>query len=144
MSGDDTRLRVTLRSTLRRRAALGRRDRAAIHAVIDEALVCHVAFVEKAEPVVLPTIAWRVDDWLYLHGAASSRLLAEVREAEAVCVSITLVEMASCSRGRRCDALCTTAWWCYLDAARQSSRRPPRSQRCSRWSTSSPREGRCM
>lgn len=43
-------------------------DRAAVHAVLDEALVCHVGWVQDGLPVVLPQLHARRGDVLYLHG----------------------------------------------------------------------------
>ena len=37
-------------------------DRAAVHAVLDEALICHLGLVADGEPLVLPTIHARVGD----------------------------------------------------------------------------------
>jgi nitroimidazol reductase NimA-like FMN-containing flavoprotein (pyridoxamine 5'-phosphate oxidase superfamily) len=48
-------------------------DRAAVHAVLDEALVCHVAFVLDGAPVVLPTVHARIGDRLYIHGSSGGR-----------------------------------------------------------------------
>src|SRR3954451_3222038 len=48
-------------------------DRAAVHAVLDEALVCHLAFVLDGAPVVLPTVHARRGDRLYVHGSSGGR-----------------------------------------------------------------------
>jgi nitroimidazol reductase NimA-like FMN-containing flavoprotein (pyridoxamine 5'-phosphate oxidase superfamily) len=48
-------------------------DRATAHAVLDEALVCHVGVVVDGRPVVLPQPHARVDDVLCLHGSAGAR-----------------------------------------------------------------------
>ncbi|PBC71291.1 nitroimidazol reductase NimA-like FMN-containing flavoprotein (pyridoxamine 5'-phosphate oxidase superfamily) [Streptomyces sp. TLI_235] len=69
-------------------------DRAAVHAVLDAAWVCHLGFVADGEPVVLPTIYARVGDALYLHGSTGSRPLrgAGADEGLPVCVTVTLVD----------------------------------------------------
>jgi|CXWK01.1.fsa_nt_gi nitroimidazol reductase NimA-like FMN-containing flavoprotein (pyridoxamine 5'-phosphate oxidase superfamily) len=86
------RIAQTPRTTLRRRADRGCRDRTAIHAIVDEALVAHVGFMEGGVPVVVPVFPWRIDSWLYLHGAANSRLLAQVASGNELCVSVALVD----------------------------------------------------
>ena len=48
-------------------------DRAAVHAVLDEALVCHLAFVLDGAPVALPTVHARIGDRLYVHGSSGGR-----------------------------------------------------------------------
>ncbi|MDQ3527000.1 MAG: pyridoxamine 5'-phosphate oxidase family protein [Actinomycetota bacterium] len=68
-------------------------DRAAVHAVLDEALVCHVGFVVDGQPVVLPQLHARVDDTLYLHGSTGARgLTAASNGGLDVCVTATLTD----------------------------------------------------
>ena len=68
-------------------------DRAAVHAVLDEALVCHVGFVVDGQPVVLPQLHARVDDTLYLHGSTGARgLRAAADGGLEVCVTATLTD----------------------------------------------------
>lgn len=68
-------------------------DRAAVHAVLDEAVLCHVAFVVDGRPVVLPQLHARVDDDLYLHGSSGGRMLRAARGVGLpVCVTVTLVD----------------------------------------------------
>jgi nitroimidazol reductase NimA-like FMN-containing flavoprotein (pyridoxamine 5'-phosphate oxidase superfamily) len=65
-------------------------DRAAVHAALDEAVLCHVAFVADGLPVVLPQLHVRVGETLYLHGSTGARAM---RESQAdgldVCVTVT-------------------------------------------------------
>jgi len=68
-------------------------DRAAAHAVLDEAYHCALAFTVDGEPRVLPTLHVRVGDTLYLHGSTGSRPLLAARGAGLpVCVSVTLLD----------------------------------------------------
>lgn len=68
-------------------------DRAAVHAVLDEALVCHVGFVVDGQPVVLPQLHARVDDTLYLHGSTGARGLRAAADGGLnVCVTATLTD----------------------------------------------------
>ncbi len=68
-------------------------DRAAVHAVLDEAVVCHVGFVVDGRPVVLPQLHARVGDVLYLHGSTGARALRTARgEGLDVCVTVTLLD----------------------------------------------------
>ncbi|MFF1380894.1 pyridoxamine 5'-phosphate oxidase family protein [Streptomyces sp. NPDC058308] len=50
-------------------------DRETVHAILDEAYVCHLGFVRDGAPVVLPTLYGRVGDRLYVHGSTGSRPL---------------------------------------------------------------------
>src|SRR3954469_17040045 len=80
-------------------------DRAAVHAVLDEALICHLGVIAHGEPLVLPTIHARVGDIFYLHGSTGAGV---VRLAEAaggslgVCVTVTLLDGLGLG-GRRCE-----------------------------------------
>jgi nitroimidazol reductase NimA-like FMN-containing flavoprotein (pyridoxamine 5'-phosphate oxidase superfamily) len=68
-------------------------DRAAVHAVLDEATVCHVGFVVDGRPVVLPQLHVRVGDDLYLHGSTGARALRTAADdGLEVCVTVTLVD----------------------------------------------------
>jgi nitroimidazol reductase NimA-like FMN-containing flavoprotein (pyridoxamine 5'-phosphate oxidase superfamily) len=80
---------MTDRTTLRRKPARGSHDRAVIDAILDEAIVCHVAF---PGPVVLPTTHVRVGDTLYLHGSAANHMLKTLAGGCEVCVAVTLLD----------------------------------------------------
>src|SRR4051794_19298836 len=68
-------------------------DRAAAHAILDEAYDCAVGFVLDGEPRVLPTLHVRVGDTLYLHGSTGGRFgLAARGDGVRVCVSVTLLD----------------------------------------------------
>ena len=80
------------RTTVKRLPARGAYDAATIRAIIDEALLCHVGFVVDGQPFVIPTIHTRIDDTLYFHGSAASRMLRSLREGVDACVTITLLD----------------------------------------------------
>lgn len=68
-------------------------DREAVHAVLDEAVVCSVGFVVDGAPVVLPQLHARSGDRLYLHGSTGARALRTARDGGLpVCVTVTLVD----------------------------------------------------
>lgn len=67
-------------------------DRAAAYQILDEGFICHVGFVVDGQPFVIPTGYGRVDDNLYIHGSAASRMLRRVDEGVAVCVTVTLLD----------------------------------------------------
>ena len=85
-------LETTTRTRVRRLPKRGSYDLATIHAVLDEALVCHVGFVVDGMPAVIPTIHWRDGDVLYVHGSAASRMLRSLRDGVDACVTVTLVD----------------------------------------------------
>src|SRR5919198_1050725 len=85
-------LSPTERTRVRRLPARASYDRGAIHAILDEGLVCHVGFVNDGQPYVLPTAYARVGDALYLHGSAASRMLHGLRDGIPVCATVTLLD----------------------------------------------------
>ncbi|HEX7421527.1 MAG TPA: pyridoxamine 5'-phosphate oxidase family protein, partial [Thermoanaerobaculia bacterium] len=82
----------TERTTVKRLAKRGHYDRQTIVAILDEALICHLAFVIEGSPVVIPTIHTRVDDTLYFHGSAASRMLRSLKNGIEACVCVTLLD----------------------------------------------------
>lgn len=80
------------RTRVRRLPNRGAYDSTTIHAILDEAIVCHVGFVVDGSPVVIPTIHWREGDTLYLHGSAASRILRTLRDGVEACVTVTLLD----------------------------------------------------
>jgi nitroimidazol reductase NimA-like FMN-containing flavoprotein (pyridoxamine 5'-phosphate oxidase superfamily) len=85
-------LPVTERTRLRRRPARGAFDRATVYRILDEAFVCHVAFVVDGQPYAIPTGYARVGDVLYVHGSAASRMLRTLAQGIDVCVTVTLID----------------------------------------------------
>lgn len=63
-----------------------------LHAIIDESLIAHVAITNESGPVVIPMLAWRVDDCVYIHGANNSRLLRSLKQGVQTCLTFTLFD----------------------------------------------------
>lgn len=82
----------TQRTRLRRAPQRGSFDRNLAYSIIQEAMVCHVAFFVDEQPFCIPTIHARVDDHLYLHGAPASRLLKQLSKGVPICVTLTLID----------------------------------------------------
>ena len=67
-------------------------DRETVNAILDEALICHVGFVQDDAPFVIPTIHARVGDTLYFHGSPASRMLRLMKRGAPVTVTATLLD----------------------------------------------------
>ena len=63
-----------------------------IDAILDEALVCHLGFVDDGHPFVIPTVYARIGEQLYVHGSPASRALRTMRGGVPVCVTVTLLD----------------------------------------------------
>jgi nitroimidazol reductase NimA-like FMN-containing flavoprotein (pyridoxamine 5'-phosphate oxidase superfamily) len=82
----------TNRTTLKRLPKRGSFDRETVHQILDEAFICHVGFSVDGQPYVIPTGFGRIDDVLYIHGSAASRMLRSLETGVPVCVTVTLVD----------------------------------------------------
>ncbi|MEW2502067.1 pyridoxamine 5'-phosphate oxidase family protein [Amycolatopsis sp. NPDC047767] len=87
-----TSLSPTPRTTLGRKKNRAATDRATLHAVLDEALICHLGLVRDGTPLVLPTGYGRDGDTLYLHGSTGAASLRTAAQDLDVCVTVTLLD----------------------------------------------------
>jgi uncharacterized protein len=67
-------------------------DRARIDAILDEAIVCHVGFVDDGHPFVIPTLHARVGDIVYLHGSTASRMIRALAGGIPCSLTVTLLD----------------------------------------------------
>jgi len=79
----------TPRTRIRRLPKRGVYDREAVYAMLDEALVCHVAFVVDGEPHLIPTAIARLGDHVYIHGNRASRMLRHLAAGASACIAVT-------------------------------------------------------
>ena len=85
-------IKRTDKTKIRRLPKRGNYDRDVINGILDEAFICHVGFVVDGQPYVIPTGFARIDDVLYIHGSAASRMLRAVAEGVDACVTVTLID----------------------------------------------------
>src|ERR1700740_630800 len=82
----------TERTKVRRLPDRGKYDSESVYGILDEAFICHVGFVVDRQPYVIPTGFARVNDTLYIHGSAASRMLRTLADGVQVCVTVTLID----------------------------------------------------
>lgn len=88
-----TTYRQTARDTPTRYPDRAVYEAEAIHAVLDEALVCHVAYTLDGAPHVIPTLHVRHGHNLYIHGSTGARLMLAARSAPVpVSICVTLID----------------------------------------------------
>ena len=80
---------VTDRNRVKRLHERGRYDRASVHAILDAAMIAHIAYVIDGQPYCTPTAFWREGDHLYWHGSSASRMLRSQRGGLPVCLTVT-------------------------------------------------------
>jgi nitroimidazol reductase NimA-like FMN-containing flavoprotein (pyridoxamine 5'-phosphate oxidase superfamily) len=91
----ETAYRPTPRTTPTRYRERADYDRKTVHAILDEALICHLGYLSTGGPVVLPTTHARLGETLYLHGSTGSGPMLAAKAAPSglpVCVTATLVD----------------------------------------------------
>ena len=59
-----------------------------VHAIVDAAYICHIAFSDEHGAHCIPTACWREGGHLYIHGSNGSRMLKQLMAQDA-CVTIT-------------------------------------------------------
>jgi nitroimidazol reductase NimA-like FMN-containing flavoprotein (pyridoxamine 5'-phosphate oxidase superfamily) len=80
------------RNKLVRHPERGHYDRDTVYRIVDEALLCHVGFMQDGLPFVIPTLHARDGDRLLLHGSAASRMVKHLGAGNPACVTITLID----------------------------------------------------
>jgi hypothetical protein len=81
------------RTRLRRRRERGSYDRAAIDAILDEALIAHLGIVEPdGQPLVLPMLHARRGDVVYLHGSVAGRTMRALGAGTPACLTVSLLD----------------------------------------------------
>ena len=89
MDDDTSSYPIDRRNRVVRRHERGHYDKATVHAVLDAALVAHIAYVVDGQPFCTPTAFWREDDRLYWHGSSASRMVRFQAPGVPVCLTVT-------------------------------------------------------
>jgi hypothetical protein len=80
---------VSGRNRVKRLHERGFYDKAAVFAVLDAGLLCHVAYVMDGQPFCTPTLFWRDGDILYWHGSSASRMLRHLKVGTPACLTVS-------------------------------------------------------
>ncbi|MDI9866596.1 pyridoxamine 5'-phosphate oxidase family protein [Flectobacillus sp. DC10W] len=67
-------------------------DSEQIYSILDEGLVCQVAYVENSKPMMIPTGYCRIEDKLYIHGSVGSHFMRSLADGREVCISVSLLD----------------------------------------------------
>lgn len=79
------------RTKVKRAPQRGLYDKAAIYEVLDAAYLANIGFNYEDQPFVIPTLYGRLDDCLYIHGAASSRMIKAIIN-HPICLSVSMLD----------------------------------------------------
>lgn len=83
---------------VKRKHGRGRYDHATVHALLDSAMLCHVAYVIDGQPFCTPTFYWREGSRLYWHGSSASRMLRNLENGEPACLTVTHLDSLVAAR----------------------------------------------
>lgn len=79
------------RSKVKRVPKRGLYDKISIYKILDAAYLANIGFNYDAQPFVIPTLYGRLGNCLYIHGAASSRMLKAIVN-HPICLSVSMVD----------------------------------------------------
>lgn len=85
-------LSKTKRTMIKKGVHKASNDESKLHQIIDESLIAHVAILQDGAPIVIPMLAWRVANNVYIHGAKNSRLLKGLKTGVDTCLTFTLFD----------------------------------------------------
>lgn len=83
---------VTARNKAKRMRERATYDVETVHAMLDAALFCHIAYVVDGQPYCTPTLFWRRDNHVIWHGSVGSRMLREQVKHVEVCLTVTFLD----------------------------------------------------
>jgi nitroimidazol reductase NimA-like FMN-containing flavoprotein (pyridoxamine 5'-phosphate oxidase superfamily) len=83
---------ITDNTKITRLAKRGVYDVETIHAILDEALVCTVAYVNEGQPFQIPTGFARIGNTVYIHGSVGAWYMRQIAGGAPACISATLID----------------------------------------------------
>jgi hypothetical protein len=91
-STTSTEFTPTKKTRVTRKPDRARYDRETVYSILDQAFVCHIAFIAEGLPIVVPTNYVRVGDKLFLHGSMAGRMMKTLASGAPFCLSVTLLD----------------------------------------------------
>lgn len=89
---------ATALSDLTRKSDRGSHDKSDVYAILDAALVCHIAYTVDGQPFATPTLFWRNGDTLYWHGSSHGRMISCHAQGQRVCLTVTHLDALNLGR----------------------------------------------
>lgn len=92
MNKDNSQIQKTKRTTLNRLPKRGHYDTKTLYSILDSALICHVAYVYKGEPRVIPTAFARIENDFYIHGSRVAGNIKALASGITASISVTRLD----------------------------------------------------
>jgi len=84
---------ITDKTEITRLAKRGVYDKETVYSILDETLVCTIAYSNNDQPFQIPTGFCRVGDKIYIHGSVGSHYMRQLAEKKMpVCISTMLLD----------------------------------------------------
>lgn len=80
------------RTEIRRKPKRGVYDRGTINSILDEAVTCSLGIAVSGQPVVIPSLHVRIDEYVYVHGSTAGRTLQTLAGGEPACLMAMLLD----------------------------------------------------
>jgi nitroimidazol reductase NimA-like FMN-containing flavoprotein (pyridoxamine 5'-phosphate oxidase superfamily) len=90
---------ITSRNKAKRMRERAQYDVETVHALLDAALFCHIAYVVDDQPYCTPTSFWRRGNSVIWHGSVGSRMLREQVKHVDVCLTVSFLDSIVLTRG---------------------------------------------
>ncbi len=85
-------MKPTDKTSISRLAKRGSYDEAVIHAILDEAKICTVAYCQGDQPFQIPTGFVRIGNSVFIHGSVGSHFLLQIADGRKICLTATLLD----------------------------------------------------
>lgn len=79
---------VTARNRIKRLNERASYDHITVHKILDESMMCHIAYVIDGQPYCTATLFWREGTRLYWHGSSASTMARAQANGLPVCVTV--------------------------------------------------------
>jgi nitroimidazol reductase NimA-like FMN-containing flavoprotein (pyridoxamine 5'-phosphate oxidase superfamily) len=83
------RAKPSVRSKIVRGPKRAHYDEKTLFEVLDDGIMCHVAYLFEGSPIIIPTAYARKGNTIYIHGAAKNRMMNSVLNQGQACVAVT-------------------------------------------------------
>lgn len=80
---------INARNKVKRVPDRGHYDSETVYSILDSGNICHISFVVNNQPFIIPTLYGREGDKLYIHGAASSRMIKHLESGVNMSLAVT-------------------------------------------------------
>lgn len=74
---------------LRLNAELGSYDKEVVHAIIDDAPMCHISANVAGAPYIQATVHWRDGESVYVHGAVKNKMIHAIKKGATACLAFS-------------------------------------------------------